>query len=377
MAVEAGGMIRVKGAAGLYRKGRAFVYRYRIGGRRREMGLGVIDLAAAKKLALRLAVMRQDGVDPIEARRKERAASRAKAPLTFRAAAKAYLEAHAPSWKHARAAKSWFNPIARYAFPVIGDMALDEIRVEHVVAVMGSAPPDVARRVRARIEAVINAAIALGQRTGGNPAAATLIAAVLPSRRARGPHFRRVELGAAPETFREILEGGSVAHAAMAFMILTAARPSEALRASWSEIDLERRLWTIPAARMKSGKAHAAPLSPAATAVLERQAQRRTGDAVFPGRGGSPLSYSAFAAAATGAGSPHGWRSVFRDWAGDVGRVDRDLAEAALAHSLGKVEAAYRRQTAVEARRPVMEAYANWLSGAGAQIIAFPGAARR
>jgi integrase len=159
-------------------------------------------------------------------------------------------------------------------------------------------------------------------------------------------------------------------------MIATAARPSEALRTQWGEIDLARRLWTIPAARMKSAREHVAPLSPIALAVLERQARVRTGDAVFPGRSGSPLSYDGFATAPAraglDAGSPHGWRSVFRDACGDRLRVDRDLAEAALAHSLGAVEGSYRRETAIEARRPVMEAYARWLTSDDDNVIAFP-----
>jgi integrase len=159
-------------------------------------------------------------------------------------------------------------------------------------------------------------------------------------------------------------------------MVLTAARPSEALNSKWSEIDLDKRLWTLSPERMKSSKQHIVPLSAAALEVLDRQARVRTGDAVFPGGSGSPLSYNSFATAPMRAGidaaCPHGWRSVFRDWAGDVGDVPRDLAEATLAHSLGSTEAAYRRRSAVERRRPIMEAYASWLNGESAQVIAFP-----
>jgi integrase len=115
----------------------------------------------------------------------------------------------------------------------------------------------------------------------------------------------------------------------------------------------------------------------AALAVLDRQQRVRTGDAVFPGRSGSPLSYASFATAPAKAGidacTPHGWRSCFRDWCGDIGDVPRDLAEAALAHRLNATEGAYRRMTAVERRREVMERYASWLNDdAGAKVIAFP-----
>jgi integrase len=127
---------------------------------------------------------------------------------------------------------------------------------------------------------------------------------------------------------------------------------------------------------MKGGKAHSVPLSSIALAVLDRQTSRRVSDAVFPGVAGGPLSYASFATAPAEAGiaaaTPHGWRSIFRDWAGDIGGISRDLAEAALAHALSAVEASYRRATAVEARRPVMEAYGRWLAGEGVNVVVFP-----
>jgi integrase len=241
--------------------------------------------------------------------------------------------------------------------------------------------PRVAGRIRLRIEQVINAAIAKGWRspTLGNPASAKLVKAVRPTgRRAADEHFRRIPLDDAPAVFRKlrVLSEDSTAISAWVWTIATAARPGEeALKAQWSEVDLHKKLWTVPAARMKGGKAHIVPLSSVALAVLERQARVRTGDAVFPGLSGSPLSYTAFsrapAKAGIDAGSPHSWRSIFRDACGDRLRVDRDLAEAALSHTLGAVEGAYRRETAIDARRPVMEAYANWLMGEGVNVIAF------
>jgi integrase len=231
---------------------------------------------------------------------------------------------------------------------------------------------ETARRSRARIETVLDSAIAKGQcdATRRNPADAKLIAKIHPLRR-RGEreHYRAVPLDAAPAIFRRLRERAetSTPIAAWLFMIATAARPSEAFYARWDEIDLDKALWTVPAARMKSGRKHAIPRSSLALAILKRQATVRSGDAVFPGGSGSPLSYPTFTRALTEAGidaeTPHSWRSIFRDWAGDYGRIDRDLAEAALAHSLGATEASYRRRTAVEARRPAMETYASWLLG--------------
>ena len=292
-----------------------------------------------------------------------------------------YLAAHGGSWKHKYAKATWLNPIVKFAYPVIGRLSLDQIKISHIVAIIERAEqadaPEAGRRVRARIERVINAAIALSGEALRNPADGKLIAAARPSRRkGERPHYRAVKLDRAPEIFRTLARQDGTAFAAWRFMIATAVRPSEALNAQWGEVDFDKRLWTIPPERMKSAREHVVPLSAAALAVLDRQRHVRTGDAVFPGRSGSSLSYSNFAdapmKAGIDAGTAHGWRSVFRDWCGDVGDVPRDLAEAALAHSLGATEGAYRRMTAVEKRRIVMEAYANWLNCEGARVLAFP-----
>lgn len=392
------GVHRVTGSTGLYlRKGEngagSYFYRYRLGGKRREMGLGSLDdvkLADARRQANELAVQRASGRDPIETRRRERADNLAQAraeakKVTFAQAAQSYLEAHGPSWKHRYARAAWWRPLKNYALPIIGDLPLDDIQLDHVVAVMQSAEKanakETARRLRARIESVFDAAIAKGQRdaTRRNPADAKLIAKIHPLRRkGEREHYRAVPLDDAPAVFRELRERAATSTpiAAWLFMIATAARPSEAFNARWGEIDLDKGSWTIPPSRTKSARTHTVPLSSIALAVLKRQATVRSGDAVFPGGSGSPLSYPTFTRAlkeaGIDAGTPHSWRSIFRDWAGDYGRIDRDLAEAALAHSLGATEASYRRRTAVEAWRPVMKAYASWLLGEGANVIAFP-----
>jgi integrase len=322
------------------------------------MGLGAIadvTRAQAKDEALKLRLEVKTGVNPIIARRTAKAETArvnalASNKRTFARAAEDYVEAHASSWKHPATRRIWFNPIQKYAHPVIGKMLLDDIRVEHIDAVMTAAEeggaPRVAGRIRLRIEQVINSAIALGQRdaTLGNPASTKLVKAVRPTKsKGADEHFRRIVLDDAPAVFRKlrVLAEDSTAISAWVWTIATAARPGEeALKAEWSEIDLAKKLWTVPAAKMKGGKAHVVPLSSVALAVLDRQARVRTGDAVFPGLSGSPLSYTAFsrapAKAGIDAGSPHSWRSIFRDACGDKLRVDRDLAEAALAHSLGR-----------------------------------------
>ena len=405
------GVHRVKDAIGLYlNKGDgdagSWFHRYRFSGKRREIGLGALagtSLVEARKKLAEIVTLRNAGKDPIVARRAAklaaidaaRAAELAANRWTFKAAVEDYLVAHVGSWKRADAKRVWHGPFVRYAYPVMGSMPLDDIRVEHVVAVMDAcATADVIAtgvKLRGHIEQVISAAIAKGQRNAalGNPASVKLVKATSPAMKrgmAAREHHRRIAIDDAPTTFRRTAESamGKSTHAAWAFMILTAARPGEALYTKWDEIDFDKKIWVCPGGedgRMKTGKEHHVPLSAAALAILSRQATVRIGDYVFPGRSAGKPSYVNFATAPKqagfDAGSPHSWRSIFRDWAGDIGRVDRDLAEASLAHSLGAVEAAYRRQSAIEARRPVMEAYSRWLAGEEANVVAFNTAASR
>jgi integrase len=399
------GLHRVKNAVGLYLSKKdngagSWFHRYRFGRRRREMGLGALattPLVEARRKLAEIVSLRGAGKDPIVAHRAAklaaidaaRAAELAANRWTFKAAVEDYLVAHVGSWKRADAKRVWHGPFVRYAYPVLRSMLLDDIRVEHIVAIMDAcAAAGVTAtgvKLRGHIEQVLNAAIAKGQRNAalGNPASVKLVKATSPAmkRLSVREHHRRITIEDAPAIFRRIFElaSGKSTHAAWAFAILTASRPGEALYAKWDEIDFDKKIWTCPGGpngRMKTGKDHVVPLSSAALAVLERQAKVRVSDYVFPGRGAGNPSYVNFATAPMNsgfdAGAPHSWRSVFRDWAGDIGRVDRDLAEASLAHSLGAVEAAYRRQSAIAARRPVMEEYSKWLMSEAADVVAFP-----
>jgi integrase len=372
-----------------------YMWRYRFAGRRREMGLGSRDrvtLAKAKDAAKDADDLRRKNIDPVDQRRRVKAEiaaqARASKPLVFEEMVEGYLNEHAEGWKHKYARAVWLGPIKNYGLPVLRGMRLDEIEIAHILAVMKRAEeagaPELARRARQRIEQVLNRAIALSGKAMRNPADIKLISAVRPmKRKGERPHFRAVKLEDAPKVYQE-LRAKAESHSAFAawcFVVLTASRPSEALEARWSEIDLDKRLWTVSAARMKSAREHIVPLSTAALAVLDLQAGRRindASDAVFPSRGGSPFSYTCFAGAPDKAGidaaTPHGWRSIFRRWAGDIADdVPRDLAEAALSHSLSSVEAAYwRGSRAVERRRKVMEAYSRWLLSDERKVLAFP-----
>ena len=336
------GMHKISNAVGLYLKvgetgAGSYVYRYRIGDRRPEMGLGSrkflgspngITLGEAREAAKAADALRCKGIDPIDARRRERmeniARSRAPRALTFEQMAADYLKAHGGGWKHKYARPVWLNPLVKFAFPVIGKLGLDQIEIAHILAVVDAAEQagvkETGRRVRARIEQVINAAIALSGKARPNPADGKLIAAARPiKRKGERPHYRAVDLNDAPKVFQALkaLAEMHTVFAAWCLMISCALRPSEALNTRWHEPNLDEKLLVKPAATMKSEREHIVPLSSLALAVLERQARVRTGDAVFPGPSGSPLSYNSFATAPMKAGidaaCPHGWRSIFRD----------------------------------------------------------------
>ena len=294
----------------------SYTVRYRLGARRPTMGLGAfneISLADAREAAIEAVKLARKGIDPIEQRKREKvanlAAERAKQPITFRQAAEAYCELHAPSWKHKYAGRVWLNPIKKYAYPVIGDFPLNDIEPRHIITIRSAAnkgtvpepgqkrrgskgpAPEAGQRVQRRIRKILSAAIVTGERdrARGNPADAELIAAVLPSKRkGERPHFRRIALDDAPEAFRALCEARKGAQGFMAtsldawlFMVLTAARPSEALHARWSEIDRAKRLWTVPKARMKAEREHIVPLSALALGALVCAGALPVGDSRF------------------------------------------------------------------------------------------------
>lgn len=249
----------IEGTPGLFLKrtpagGRTYIYRYREkeSGRKREIALGAIGEIEAKIKALEFAAQRKKDVDPADAHRdaKEKKAVQARAEvkrITFRAAAEAYADAHAPDWKHAYARANWLNPIRKYAYPAIGNRLLDDIEVEHIEAVLKNARkfPGTARRVRQHIALILDYAAGRGQRNAAirNPADPKLHRSSVRRKRGEGEHYRRVKLNDAPSVFRRIQElaADSTALSAWVFLIATATRGSEALKARWSEIDLDAK----------------------------------------------------------------------------------------------------------------------------------------
>jgi len=355
---------------------RSWLFRFRANGKADVMGLGSIDLvtlAQARELAEAARKLARTGVNPREARDRAKAEATAASTLnTFREVADAYMAAHAGTWRNAKHAAQWSSTLATYAHPVMGDIGVARIGTAEVTRALEPiwrVKPETASRVRGRIESVLDYATALGWRTGDNPARwRGHLDQLLPSR----AKLAKVEHHAAlPWTdmgpFMAAL-AGQVGTAAMAlrFTILTAARTSEVTGATWREVDLAAAVWTIPGDRMKAGQEHRVPLSGPALAILHRMAEAGTTPDGFVFPGGKPrsgLSNMAMASVLRRMEradlTVHGFRSAFRDWTAETTAYPREVAEAALAHTLrDKVEAAYRRGDLLDKRRALMAAWA-------------------
>jgi len=362
---------------------RSWVYRYRAQGRQREMGLGstkVVTLARAREKALAAARARADGVDPIEQRRlDQRTAEIAEAKLvTLQQASETFIATRSDGWKSDKHRGQWSATLATYAYPLIGTVPVAAVTTTHILKVLEpiwSTKPETASRVRGRLEVILDAARVRGQREGENPArwrghldklltARSKVRAVAHHKALPFPEIAEfmVRLKAAPGGATEALQ----------FVILTATRTSEVLGAKWSEIDLERALWTVPAARMKAGRELRVPLSDAALALLKARAPRKPQPEAwcFPGAApGRPLSNMAMLKTLGRLGrsdlTVHGFRSTFRDWAAETTSYPGEVVEMALAHSVkSKVEAAYRRGDLMEKRRGLMQDWAEFCAHA-------------
>jgi integrase len=361
---------------------KSWVLRYMIDGKAREMGLGSygdLTLAKAREEARTCRLQIREGIDPIEARRERRAAQqveRAKA-MTFRQCAEAYIAAHKAEWTNEKHRKQWSKTFVAdeepYVPTAIGKLpvaAIDEAIVMKILAPLWEAKPSTAGRVRGRIESVLDWATTSKFRTGDNPARWKGHLEHLLAKPEKASEDRR--LAALPYTemgafMAELRRRDGTAARALEFTILTAARAGESFGTTWSEIDQKNdKLWVVPSQRMKAGAEHRVPLSGAALAVLNEMRKIRRTELVFEGaRAGRPLSHEAMLRVlkAMGRGdlTVHGFRSTFRDWCGDMTNFPREICEAALAHAVGsKVEAAYRRGSALEKRRQLMEAWAKY-----------------
>lgn len=350
---------------------RSWMYRAQVDGKRRDFGLGSandVGLAAARVKADEIRKQFKSGIDPVEAKK---AAKRAQVEIpTFRKAAKLVHDEHKPGWKNDKHVAQWLSSLEAYAFPTIGDIRIDLVdaaAIRDLLLPIWLEKPETARRVRQRIAAVLDWGHWKGYRAAEAPTRS--INKGLPRQPKKDGHFAALPYFDAPELMTALAANDSVGRLALQFTILTAARSGEVRGATWEEI--EGDVWTIPANRMKAGKAHMVPLGARALAILETaKAFRGTkkGEPVFPGLKRQPLSDMTLAKALRsvdeGKATVHGFRSTFRDWAAEMTATPGDVVEAALAHMIGnRVEAAYRRTNYLDKRRILMDQWAAYLAG--------------
>lgn len=375
------GMHPVGKVAGLYlqvatRSSRSWILRVKIGDKRREIGLGAYPAVSLKEAQTKAQAERDKiraGIDPILERRE--ADSRLKAAqaleMTFQDAARAYMTKEAPSWKNPKHGDQWRNTLETYAYPIIGRLYLRHFTREHVLQVLEPiwlTKNETASRLRGRIEAILNWGKVKGYRSGENPAAwrgnlQTLLPKPSKVQNVRNhPALPFSEMGGFMQSLRKIDANGA---RCLEFAVLTAARSGEARGACFSEVDWESNVWRVPAERMKAKKEHRVPLPAAAVALLKSMPRSKDHDFIFPSPRGKVLSDMTLLMIVRRLGVdavPHGFRSTFRDWAGEVTNYPRELAEVALAHVKGDAtEAAYWRSDVLERRRRMMDDWAKFI----------------
>jgi integrase len=355
----------------------AWIFRYMLDRRSRDMGLGslsILDAAKARKARDEQRELLLRRVDPIEARdqsyqqdRLERSRS-----MTFRQCAEAYIEAHRAAWSNAKSAPQWRSSLKTYSYPIFGSLpvqAVDTALVMKALAPIWTEKTDTATKVRGRIEVILGWATTQGYRQGDNPARwkghlANLLAQ--PSKVAPVQHQPALPFAEIAEFITELRSIEGVAADCLAFTILTASRTSEAIGARWSEIDLERKLWVVPPDRIKSRREHRQPLSAPALAILASRRKKKRSDFVFEGRkAGKPLSNMAMLKLLARMGrddiTTHGFRSSFKDWAAEMTTFPNEVSEMALAHVVSDAtERAYRRGDLYAKRAGLMDEWAAW-----------------
>jgi len=339
---------------------KSWVLRYMIDGRARKMGLGSINdfsLAEARERARQARQQLADGIDPIEARLAARDAARKENAenITFKAAAEKFLDVHEAGWRNDKHKAQWRSTLATYAFPTLGARpvkAVDAALVNAALASIWTKTPETASRVRQRVERVVQWV------KDGMPLLA-------PAKARRVEHHAALPWQEIPAFVAELRQRDSISARALEFTILCAARTGETIGARRAEIDLDGKVWTIPADRMKAHKEHRVPLSDRAVEIL-RDMPRETGSPyIFPGaKAKSPLSNMAMLELVRGMRpglTVHGFRSTFKTWATEATAHANIVSEAALAHTIpDKVEAAYRRGELLTKRAKLMKDWANY-----------------
>jgi len=364
---------------------KSWLFRYMMSGKAYGMGLGpthTVSLAEARQKALAARKLILDGINPLTAKKQERIATAlANARMmTFNQCAEAYVSAHKAGWKNAKHADQWTNTLSTYASPIFGELPVAEIDTGLVVKCLSpiwETKTETASRLRGRIESILGWATTSGYRTGENPARwkghlDNLLATI--SKTSRTKHHASLPWQRMNEFISALRKRDGLSARAVELAILTACRSGEVRGARWSEFDIDKKVWTIPAERMKAKREHEVPLSDAALALLKSLPE--TGELLFPGTKGQPLSDMSLTAVIrrmNGEGQPtwvdgngdgitvHGFRSSFRMWSAETTSYPREVAEHALAHQLpDAVERAYQRGSQFAKRAALMSEWATY-----------------
>ncbi|MFH7325891.1 tyrosine-type recombinase/integrase [Desulfurivibrio sp. C05AmB] len=386
------GLYAVGGVAGLHLSvspsgARSWILRYATGqtstsstGReyavRRDLGLGAypeISLAMARQKAVEAKEQLKAGVDPVDTKKALRAHRIAaqRNVVTFDEAARRFLAGKTKEFSNPKHAAQWEATLKTYASPVLGKMQVADIELAHIIRVLEpewTTKTETMTRLRGRIENVLSWATVHGYRKGDNPARwQGNLDAVLPKpgKVATVKHHRALPWKEMPSFIPLLLQREGMAARALEFLILTATRSGEVRGATWAEIDLQERVWTIPATRMKASREHRVPLPGAALELLAALPRLEGSEYLFPAPRGGPLSDMTLSAVCKRMqvdAVPHGFRSAFRDWTAEATGYPNEVCEKALAHGIrDKSEAAYRRGDLLEKRRPLMNDWAEYL----------------
>ena len=358
---------------------RRWFVRVVIDGKRREMSLGtypLTSLADAREKALDAQKLARRGQDPIKTRNQNEI--RKTSTPTFTSCAAKFIRSHRQGWRNKKHARQWVNTLKTYARPTIGNVPVDRVETEEILAILTplwTQKTETAKRVQGRIENILDFAAARKWREPINPARWRGHLDKLlpkPSKVTKVQHFPAMDFKDVPIFMTELEANKSFSSLALQLLILTATRTSEVLKATWTEFDQESSVWTLAPERMKGAREHKVPLSNSAMTILCNLPRIEGNPFVFPGaRHGRPLSNMALLQLMRGMGYgaggnrgtfvPHGFRSSFRDWSGEVSSFPRDIAEMALAHAIkDKTEAAYRRGDLLNKRRLMMQEWADW-----------------
>ncbi len=357
---------------------KSWLFRFMMDGKSRQMGLGsfgTVTLLEARDDALNCKKLLKDGVDPIQERdnrlTKQKAAN--KAVLTFKESTEEYLKAHSASWKSVRHAKIWKSSIERYAYPELGSMPVNQIEREHIMRVLKPIwlnKTETAKKLRGRLETILDWATVQDFRKGENPARWRGHLDKLlpkPSEVYNVKHFAALPYQEINGFMNKLRKREALSALALRLIILTATRSGEARNAIWAEFNMEQAIWTIPAERMKAKKEHIIPLSKEALSIIQSLPHMAGNDYLFVGnRSGKPLSDVVFKKLMERMGvtgiTTHGFRSTFRDWAAEQTSFPREVIEAALAHQLkDKAEAAYFRSNLLDKRRELMDKWGDYI----------------